>query len=110
MSIVESLLSLALEHARQAGANRILRINLVVGEYSGVVDESVEFYFRFLSKDTIAAGASINFKHTKAQLRCRKCDIIFSAEGTEFRCPNCKEQQIEITGGRELYLESLEVE
>jgi hydrogenase nickel incorporation protein HypA/HybF len=109
-SIVESLLAIAIENAEKAKAKKILRIYLVVGELSGVVDESVNFYFSFLSKNTIAADASILFTHTPARLRCRKCNIEFIAENLDFRCPNCREEQVEIIGGRELYIESLEVE
>ena len=109
-SIVEALLALALENAEKAKASKIIRINLVVGELSGVVEESVNFYFSFLSKDTIAANASLSFTRTPARLHCRNCNTDFIAENLDFRCPNCKEPQVEIIGGRELYIESLEVE
>ena len=109
-SIVESLLSIAIENAEKARATKILRIYLVVGELSGVVEESVDFYFSFLSKDTIAAEASIFYNRISAQLRCRNCDTIFTPEKLDFHCPECQEEQIEIIGGRELYIDSLEVE
>lgn len=109
-SIVESLLALALENAEKAKASKIRRIYLVVGELSGVVEEAVDFYFSFLSKDTIAAGASIFYVRTPARLRCRNCDNVFSPERLDFHCPECKEQQVEIIGGRELYIDSMEVE
>ena len=109
-SIVESLLSIAIENAEKARATKILRIYLVVGELSGVVEESVDFYFSFLSKDTIASEASIFYNRISAQLRCRNCDTIFTPEKLDFHCPECQEEQIEIIGGRELYIDSLEVE
>ena len=109
-SIVESFLAIAIENAEKANANRITKINLVVGELTGVVEESVDFYFNFLSKDTIAADATILYNRIPAQLRCRKCDKTFVAENYDFRCSQCQEQQIEIVGGRELYIESNEVE
>ena len=109
-SIVESLLALTLENAEKAKANRILRIYLVVGELSGVVEESVDFYFSFLSRDTIAAQANLFFMHVPAQLRCRNCNTIFLPERLNLRCPNCKERQVEIIAGRELYIDSMEVE
>jgi len=106
-SIVESLLALALENAARENAVRIHKINLVVGELSGVVDEAVAFYFGFLSKDTIAAGADISFKHLPAQLRCRSCNSVFEPEKLDFHCPICREQQVEIVSGRQLYIENL---
>lgn len=109
-NICESLLALAIQHAEQADAARILRIYLVVGEYSGVVDSSVEYFFSFLSKGTIAEGAEIEFMHVPAQMRCRNCNTVFIPERLSLNCPNCNEQQVEIASGRELYIESLEVE
>jgi hydrogenase nickel incorporation protein HypA/HybF len=109
-SIVESFLNLSLEHARQADANRILKIYLVVGELSGVVDEAVDFYFRFLAKNTIASDAVIDYRHIPARFRCRKCGHIFQPEKFDYICPECKEQQIDIIAGRELYIDRLEVD
>jgi hydrogenase nickel incorporation protein HypA/HybF len=109
-SIVESLLSLAIKNAEQANASRIRGINVVVGELSGVVEESVNFYFSFLSKDTIAAQATINYRRIPATLRCRTCRTVFDYENAGFNCPECHDAGVDIIGGRELYLESLEVE
>ena len=58
-SIVESNLTLSHKSAVKANARRILSIDLVVGDYTGVVDDAVSFYFGFLFKNTIAAGAKI---------------------------------------------------
>ncbi|MGD0662630.1 MAG: hydrogenase maturation nickel metallochaperone HypA [Syntrophorhabdales bacterium] len=110
LTIVESLLTVVLENAERAQATKVLKINVVVGDLAGVVDDSVVFYFNFLSEKTIAAGARLVFTHAPARLRCRACDIIFSPEKLDFHCPTCKEQQVDVIGGRELYVDSLEVE
>lgn len=108
-SIVAALLSMALEMAEKDGARRIISIKLVVGELTGVEKDAVNFYFGFMAKDTIAAGASLEFKYTKAQLRCRDCDIIFPRDRLKFNCPECNKKAVEIVGGRELYIESMEI-
>jgi hydrogenase nickel incorporation protein HypA/HybF len=109
-SIVEALLTLSLENAQKAKTNRILKINLVVGELSGVVDESMSFFFSFLSKDTIAAGAELVYKHMPIQFRCRNCETVFSNENYDYTCPQCQQKEVDIVGGRELFIESMEVE
>ena len=108
-SIVESLLAVALDHAKKANATRVLKIHVVVGELSGAVDEAMSFYFGFLSKNTIASGAVLSFEHVPARFRCRSCNTTFSSKG-DFLCPQCKDRQVEIVGGRELYVDSLEVD
>lgn len=109
-SIVESLLTLALQKAEKANARKILGIHLVVGDYTGVVEDAVDFYFGFLGKDTIAAGAKITYTHVAGQLRCRDCDLLFPLQKRDFRCPKCDGRRMEIVGGRELYIDQMEVE
>ncbi len=109
-SITQSMLELALEKAAEAKASRITRINLVIGELSGVVDESVQFYFDFLTKDTAAAGASLSFDKKPTRVRCRDCQAEFSPDEHGWTCPDCHEASVEIVSGRECYMASIEVE
>ena len=109
-SIVQSILALALKNAEKANARRIVGINLVVGDYTGVQEDAVNFYFGFLSKNTIAGGAKINYTRIPGQLRCRDCDILFPLQKQDYQCPKCDGNRIEIVGGRELYIENMDVE
>ena len=43
LPITEGLLNLALKHANQANAQRITRLNLVIGQLASVVDDSIQF-------------------------------------------------------------------
>ena len=53
----------------KAGAKRIRRINLVIGEISGIVDASVQFYFDFISKDSPAEGATLVMERKPARFQ-----------------------------------------
>ncbi len=109
-SIVESILALALGNAEKANARRIHSINLVVGDYTGIEEDSVNLYFGFLSQNTIAAGARIKYSHVPGQLRCRDCDILFPLQKHDYHCPKCEGRRVEIVGGREFYIENMEIE
>ena len=108
--VTQNILNTALDEANTAQANRIININLVVGELSGVVGESVQFYFNFLSKDTAAEKATIDFKLVPAELRCRDCSTNFGLEDVHWICPNCQSSRVEIINGRDCYVESIDVE
>jgi hydrogenase nickel incorporation protein HypA/HybF len=110
LSITESILEIALRHAEKAGARRIVRLNLVIGELSSIVDESVQFYWDIVSRDTIAEGAELVFERIPATLRCLACDCIFPLDGQSYACPDCGEVQVVPAGGDEFRLESIEVE
>jgi hydrogenase nickel incorporation protein HypA/HybF len=109
-AFTESLLSLALEKAREAGARKIIRVNLVLGELSGVAGDCVRTYFEALAPDTPAAGAALSFEVGPAILKCRGCGLSFPAPDHNWACPRCRGSSVEITSGRECYLESIEVE
>jgi hydrogenase nickel incorporation protein HypA/HybF len=104
------MLDIVLERAKESGARKVGTINLVIGELSGFVEESVRFYFNFLAKDTIAEGAALNFKPVSPRARCRNCDKPFEVKEFDWSCPQCRGSDIEITAGKELFVESIDIE
>jgi hydrogenase nickel incorporation protein HypA/HybF len=108
--ITENIVNIALAKAGEAQASRVMQVNLVIGEMSGFVPDCIQFYFDSLSKDTIAEGAVLHFESVPTQLRCRGCSAIFQPQDTLWSCPKCGGQSVEIFKGRELYIESMEVE
>ena len=110
LTITQNILSIALEKAQAVQASKINKINLTIGELTGIVADCVQFYFEYLSKDTIAAKATLSFEQPPAKLYCRNCGIIFSPNNLDWICPSCHEQNIEIISGRECYVNSIEVD
>jgi hydrogenase nickel incorporation protein HypA/HybF len=110
LAVTQSLLNTVLDEAKTAKAKRVTKINMVVGELSGVVSDCVQFYFDIMKKDTTAQEATIDFKPVPAQLKCRDCGTDFHPEDNLWVCPNCSSYNMEIMGGRDCYIESIEVE
>lgn len=110
LSVTQNVLNIVLEHAQRAGAQRIIAINLVVGELTGFIDDSIQFYFDMLSPDTIAAGAKLAIQRIPARLRCRACGEEFALKDSQWLCPKCSAIGGDILAGRELFIQSIEVE
>jgi len=68
LAVTESIIEIVSRHAAEAGARKVSAINLVIGDLSSIVDDSVQFYFDYLSRDTIAAGAELTPEHLRAVL------------------------------------------
>jgi hydrogenase nickel incorporation protein HypA/HybF len=111
LSVTQSILSLALETAQGHGSDRITAIDLVIGELSSIVDDSVQFYFDLLSRGTPAEGARLQFRREPATATCLDCGRQFSVSAPlSHFCPACGGIRLQVTGGREFYVESIEVD
>lgn len=110
MAVTQSLLDIVLKEAEKAGAQKVSAVNLVIGEMSGLVDDSVQFYFDFLTKETIAEGSTLNFKRIPARMKCRACAAEFVPTPEEWICPKCGQWQAEVVAGKEFFIDSIEVD
>jgi hydrogenase nickel incorporation protein HypA/HybF len=110
LPITQSILDIALRHAEQAGAKRIVSINLVIGQLSSTVDDSVQFYWDMISEGTIAEGAKLHFERVPTEMRCYDCGQTFEPEDTTFECPACHSIRVQVSQGQELRVESIDVE
>jgi len=111
LSVSQSILDIALRHAAKASAQRILAVHLVIGDLTGFVDDSIQFYFDFLSRDTLAEGAELQFERVTARVRCHTCGAEYAPPDMRlWSCPECNALGGEIIAGREFSVASLEIE
>jgi hydrogenase nickel incorporation protein HypA/HybF len=110
LPVTESILEIALRYAKQAEASRITELNLVIGQLSSIIDDSIQFYWDIIARDTIAEGARLNFQRIPTQMTCQECLTAFSPQDDDFACPNCRSQQVKVTAGDEFFLESIQID
>jgi hydrogenase nickel incorporation protein HypA/HybF len=106
LAITENIVAVA----TGASANRQVKIiTLKIGELAGVEQEAVRFCFGIVSKGTIAEGARLEIIRIPAIIRCRKCSTDFHLND-DWSCPVCAAIGGDVQGGREFFIESIEVE
>ncbi len=91
---------------------RITRVVVVCGTLVGIVAESLQLFFGELARGTAAEGAAIQIVVKPAVVSCRQCGAQTEHEsGTplDIQCKSCG-GSLRLSGGRELYLEAMEVE
>ena len=106
----QAILDKALSKAAEEGASRITDVRIVVGDISTYSEDSVQFYWDEISKDTPAAGATLHFRRVPAELQCMACFTKYNPQDEEILCPNCGSSGAKILAGEEFYLEALDVE
>lgn len=110
LSVMTYLVESVDGHAREIGAKRVLAINLVVGERTSFVDDSLLFYFDMLTPGTLAEGSQLNVRRTFMRFHCGQCARDYRPTGANFRCPTCDTVGQVTDDGSELLIESLEIE
>lgn len=110
LSVTEHLLEVTLRHAQQAGAKSVNNIYLVIGQLSSIIDDSVNFYWEIIAKDTLAQNALLHFRRISTSLECQKCLTVYTPEGDDLTCPSCHSAQIKIITGEEFYVEAIDIE
>ncbi|MGI6204852.1 MAG: hydrogenase maturation nickel metallochaperone HypA [Anaerovoracaceae bacterium] len=110
LPITEHIVKMAETHCRENGGSRVLRINLVCGDYSGFVPESIHMYFDIITEGTMCEGAEVDIRRVKPKLRCPNCGTLFERELFSFACPECGTDGEPTDIGKEFYIESIEIE
>lgn len=111
LAITQNIIDLAIETAEREGARAINEIDLVIGDLSSIVDDSVQFYFDILSKETLAAGATLTFRREPALCLCQDCSASTPVKPpVPPFCPHCSSPRIQISGGRDFRMESIDIE
>jgi hydrogenase nickel incorporation protein HypA/HybF len=91
---------------------RITKFHVKAGPFAGVDPECLRFYMTELSRNTPAEGAELIVDPAPARLTCQACgnaEDCHSPSSVRFTCDKCG-SPCTITGGHELYLESIDVE
>lgn len=108
--MTKSIVDIVVKEAQQAGAVKISRINLTIGDLSTVIDDSVKLYFDIIAAGTVAQGAELIFKRVKAEFFCKNCNNNYEKPIHGFDCPQCGNMGIPTEIGKEFYVESIEID
>lgn len=107
LSIAESVVRVASAHA---AGRRVARVDLKVGYLRQVVPSALEFSFELVADGTPVEGAELVIEVVPARGRCRACGVESRQDGFPLHCKSCDGLDIEVTGGEELLVDSLEFE
>lgn len=110
MGIISGVIDSVIPAAEQAGALRVLKVTLSVGEMTEAIDDSLYFAFEVLSEGTLCEGAELEINHVKPRSICFECGNEFEHDRFHRACPKCGSYETQLIAGRELAIDSIEVD
>ena len=96
----------------QAAAHRAARvtgIRLRIGPLAGVEPHLLHQAFSIARAGTLAEGAVLTIEDAPLTVACRLCGATGAAAPNRLLCPSCGTWQVQVTGGDELLLASLDL-
>lgn len=111
LGIMTGVMEAATEAAHNAGAEKLLKISLSVGEMTEAIEDALVFAFEALKEgDPFTADADLDIKIIRPRSRCLECGAEYEHDRFHMLCPECGGFATELIAGRELQIDSIEVD
>src|SRR5512142_2203878 len=94
--LTEDLFTHTMQHAREANAQRVIRVRVIIGVLSDATPESIRFYFDTLAAGTIAEGADLEFDRATGKAHCTACGDDVTVDEWFTTCPTCGEYTLQV--------------
>jgi hydrogenase nickel incorporation protein HypA/HybF len=84
-------------------------VKVTVGGMHQIVPDFLTGAYSALTADTRFEGSELKLNFTTVRGRCPACDWQGAIDPPLFVCPECSQTGVELTSGKELFIETLEV-
>jgi hydrogenase nickel incorporation protein HypA/HybF len=111
LSIVASVVESVTASLEAYPNTRVVEVRLRVGAMASVAVDSLEFCWGLATEGTPLEGSRLVVKTLPVVMHCAACAADVELEGVQsFRCPRCDALGSDLRQGRELDIESFEIE
>ena len=91
MSLAINIIDIACSQVQEVGGQAVTEIELQIGPFAGVMQDSLSFCLEVTAKETIAENCQIIFLDPTAANKCPGCRKLYSRGDFWGICPHCRE-------------------
>ena len=113
LGIMTGVLDAVESAARDAGATKVTRVSLSVGEMTEAIEDALVFAFQALQEMqdySLTSEAELDITMVRPRSHCFECDAEYEHDRFHMLCPECGGFATELIAGRELQIDSIEVD
>ncbi len=111
LSIAHSLVEIAEAAALRAAATRVREVQVVIGAFSGVSVDALQFSYDIATRSTLLEGSRLVVRSVPLVVHCPVCEQdVELPDMQRFCCPLCGTPTADIRRGKELYVDGLEID
>ena len=109
LSIMESVLDMVRASARERNIGKVNKLKLVIGKFTMIMPDSLQFSFQALSQEDLFRDASLEIEERDIVIRCEECGLeTVLPDAYCFLCPACGTARVNMVSGREMYIDHYE--
>jgi hydrogenase nickel incorporation protein HypA/HybF len=111
-SIVQGVLDTVIPAAKSAGATKLLKVRLRVGDMTEVVQESLDFMWDICCEERgeFVKDCKLEVQFVYPRSACMSCGHEFEHDRFHLKCPECGSSSTMLLSGRELEVASMDVD
>ncbi|HOP62305.1 MAG TPA: hydrogenase maturation nickel metallochaperone HypA [Spirochaetota bacterium] len=110
LSLAMNVREIVEDAAKNNGSSKVNEVNIVVGSFSSVVADALDFAMEIAKKGSVFENAKINIRTEKAMLNCSECGKDSEMEDYLMRCGHCGSGAVRVITGDRMYVESIDIE
>jgi hydrogenase nickel incorporation protein HypA/HybF len=110
MGVTTEVLRAVVDASQAAGATRINRVRLTIGELTEIVPDALQFAWEALTPGTLAEGAVLEIRETGGHSVCLQCGAEFDHGRFDRRCTSCGSFATKVSVGDELLIDDIDID
>lgn len=111
LGLMTGVLDAVTQSAVEAGATKVLKVTLSVGEMTEAIEDCLTFAYEALTEEnTLFSGSELEIHMVKPRSRCLDCGLEFDHDRFHVTCPQCGSPVTQLIAGRDLRIDSIEVD
>ena len=110
LALAQSLLDIIVKTATEHGSPRVESATLRLGNLTHVDPDALAFAVSIAAQGTCAEGIVLHIRRVPLVARCSGCGFSGEVPPMNTQCPKCGNVGLSVMSGREIELESIEVE
>jgi hydrogenase nickel incorporation protein HypA/HybF len=110
MGITAGIIASVEEAAKTEGATKINEVRISIGDLTDIQEFALQFAWEALTPGTMAEGSTLVVTHVPGKSRCGMCGTEFEHDKYDLTCPKCDNFVIEPLTGRELQIDTIDID
>lgn len=110
-AMIDSFVEIIEKKVQEYPVNKVIKIKLKVGKLTCLCPGTLAACFETVAQEKdLLKETVLEIEEVPLRAKCKGCGQVFLVEENKFFCPFCQHPHIQIVSGRELFIETVEVE